>query len=40
VKWAQCDKTKSRELQDCSSKCAYDFMTMHSFSTQYKTEQF
>jgi len=31
VKWAQCDKTQSRESV---------LMTVHSFSTQYNTEQF
>jgi len=34
VKWAQCDKTQSRTAH------LSVLMTVHSFSTQYNTEQF
>jgi len=37
VKWAQCDKTQSRELRTARLSVP---MTVHIFSTQYNTEQF
>jgi len=37
VKWAQCDKTQSRELRTAHLST---LMTVHSFSTQCNTEQF
>ena len=37
MKWAQCDKTQSRELRTAHLSV---LMTVHSFSAQYNTEQF
>jgi len=36
VKWAQCDKTKSREVKNCSSKCAYDCAQLQ-YTIQHRT---
>jgi len=37
VKWAQCDKTQSRELRTIHLSV---LMAVHNISTQYNTEQF
>jgi len=39
VKWAQCDKTQSRELYEAnySSKCAYDCAQPQLYTIQHRT---
>jgi len=36
VKWAQCDKTQSRDCKKCSHKCAYNYAQLQ-YTIKHRT---